>query len=91
MLFGTEILTTAQMRAIESGAMASGGVSGVQLMQRAGAAVAGQIRLRWPKPGRVTLLCGPGNNGGDGYVVARLLARADWQGWTMNLAPMRRT
>ena len=79
MLFGTEILTTAQMRAIESGAMASGGVSGVQLMQRAGAAVAGQIRLRWPKPGRVTLLCGPGNNGGDGYVVARLLARADWQ------------
>lgn len=79
MLFGTEILTTAQMRAIESDAMASGAVSGVQLMQRAGAAVAGQIRLRWPKPGRVTVLCGPGNNGGDGYVIARLLARADWQ------------
>ncbi|TRW97273.1 NAD(P)H-hydrate epimerase [Paracoccus sp. M683] len=79
MLTGTEILTTAQMRAIESAAMASGTVTGSELMQRAGAAVAGQIRLRWPKPGRVTVLCGPGNNGGDGYVIARLLARVGWQ------------
>lgn len=76
---GTEILTTAQMRAIESAAMAGGGVTGLALMERAGAAVAGHIRLRWPKPGRATVLCGPGNNGGDGYVVARLLAQARWQ------------
>lgn len=75
----TEILTTAQMRAIESAAMASGEVTGLQLMERAGAAVAGQIRLRWPKPGRVTVLCGPGNNGGDGYVIARLLHHEGWQ------------
>lgn len=79
MLSGTEILTTAQMRAIESAAMDSGAVTGLQLMERAGAAVAGEIRLRWPKPGRVTVLCGPGNNGGDGYVIARLLHRAGWQ------------
>ncbi|AUH34003.1 NAD(P)H-hydrate dehydratase [Paracoccus tegillarcae] len=79
MLTGTEILTTAQMRAIESAAMASGEVTGLQLMERAGTAVAGQIRLRWPKPGRVTVLCGPGNNGGDGYVIARLLHHAGWQ------------
>ncbi|RNF36224.1 NAD(P)H-hydrate dehydratase [Paracoccus methylarcula] len=79
MLFGTEILTTAQMRAIESAAMVSGKVSGLTLMERAGAAVAGEIRLRWPKPGRATVLCGPGNNGGDGYVIARLLAQAGWQ------------
>lgn len=79
MPIGTEILTTAQMRAIETAAMSSGEVTGRQLMERAGAAVAGQIRLRWPKPGRVLVLCGPGNNGGDGYVIARLLDRAGWR------------
>lgn len=78
MLYGSEILTAAQMRAIESEAMDSGEVTGLTLMERAGAAVAGQIRLRWPKPGQATVLCGPGNNGGDGYVIARLLAQAGW-------------
>lgn len=74
-----EVLTCAEMRAIESAAMESGAVTGLELMERAGAAVAGHIRLRWPKAGRVTVLCGPGNNGGDGYVVARHLADAGWQ------------
>lgn len=78
LLEGTEIVTAAQMRAIESAAMGSGIVSGLNLMTRAGAAVTGQIRLRWPKPGRATVLCGPGANGGDGYVIARLLAQAGW-------------
>lgn len=81
-LHGTEIVTAAQMRAIESAAMGSGAVTGLQLMTRAGAAVAGLIRLRWPRPGRVTVLCGPGANGGDGFVIARLLAGA---GWTVRL------
>ncbi|WP_303728777.1 NAD(P)H-hydrate epimerase, partial [Paracoccus solventivorans] len=62
-----EVLTTARMRAIEAAAMADG-TSGAELMERAGAAVAGAIRLRWPCPGRAVVLCGPGNNGGDGYV-----------------------
>ena len=75
----TEVLTTAEMRALETAAMAGGAVTGLDLMERAGAAVAGAIRLRWPKAGRVTVLCGPGNNGGDGYVVARHLAQAGWQ------------
>lgn len=79
MLTDTEIITAAQMRAIESAAMASGQVTGAELMERAGGAVAGHIRLRWPKPGRATVLCGPGNNGGDGYVIARHLHRAGWQ------------
>lgn len=79
MLNETEILTTAEMRAIESEAMSSGRRSGTTLMERAGAAVAGQIRLRWPRPGRALILCGPGNNGGDGYVIARLLHQAGWQ------------
>lgn len=73
------LLTGAQMRALEQDAIDRGVATGLQLMERAGEAVAGQIRLRWPKRGRVTVMCGPGNNGGDGYVVARLLHEAGWQ------------
>ena len=73
------ILTSAQMRRLERQAMDNGLATGAQLMERAGAAVAGEIRLRWPKPARACVMCGPGNNGGDGYVVARHLHQAGWQ------------
>jgi NAD(P)H-hydrate epimerase len=53
------------------------GTAGVVLMQNAGEAVAEEIIQRW-SPCRVCVLCGPGNNGGDGFVVARVLAAADW-------------
>lgn len=87
MLQGTEVLTTAQMRAIESAAMASGQVTGLELMERAGEAVVAAILRKWPeyethpegRPHRAIVLCGPGNNGGDDFVVARLLAGKGWQ------------
>ena len=77
----TDLLTSAQMRAIEAAAIASGAVTGLDLMERAGAAVVAAIRETWPQraAGRALVLCGPGNNGGDGFVVARLLLQHGWQ------------
>lgn len=66
------ILTAEEMVAAEHAAMA-GGVSVGELMERAGRAVA-DIAWRMVGKSEVLILCGPGNNGGDGYVVARLLA-----------------
>ncbi len=71
-----ELLTTDEMYRADQLAVEAG-MSGVELMQRAGQAVADVIRRRW-KLRPAVILCGPGNNGGDGFVVARLLAEAGW-------------
>lgn len=69
---GTPILTAERMRAAEERAITAG-TSVETLMERAGGGVAGAVaRLAAGAP--VLILCGPGNNGGDGYVAARVLA-----------------
>ncbi|WP_375172796.1 NAD(P)H-hydrate epimerase [Pseudooceanicola sp.] len=80
------MLTSSQMRDLEARAIASGEVSGAELMERAGAGVVAAMLDRWPGwdgvskapwAGQlVAVLAGPGNNGGDGYVITRLLAEA---------------
>ena len=79
----TELLTAAQMRAIEQAAITSGEVTGLELMERAGAGVVEAVFEEWPDLAagsfRAVVLCGPGNNGGDGFVVARLLKERGWE------------
>ena len=70
-----QILTVAQMRAAEE-ALIAGGETVDSLMQRAGRGAAEWVwRMAAGRP--VTVLCGPGNNGGDGYVIAETLRRRD--------------
>lgn len=79
----TELLTAAQMRAIEQAAIESGEVTGLELMERAGQGVVEAILEEWPDMAKTSqkavVLCGPGNNGGDGFVVARLLKQRGWE------------
>lgn len=75
----TWLLTTAQMRALESAAIASGHTTARALMEVAGRGAAQLILSRWPGARHARVLVGPGNNGGDGYVIARHLAQAGWR------------
>lgn len=74
----TKIYTAAQMRAREQAAVEAG-TPFLQLMENAGQAAAADLLRRCPEARRAVIVCGKGNNGGDGLVMARVLQQHGWQ------------
>ena len=70
MILPEALYRAAQVRELDRLAIAHG-IPAEELMARAGAAAFALLRIRWPRARRIVVVCGPGNNGGDGYVLAR--------------------
>ncbi|WP_412852422.1 NAD(P)H-hydrate dehydratase [Ectothiorhodospira shaposhnikovii] len=70
------LYTAAQVRELDRRAIEDHGIPGYTLMCRAGAAALDRLRRQWPGARTLAVCCGPGNNGGDGYVLARLALEA---------------
>jgi len=81
------VLTCDEMRRAEALAVEQGSLSFFDLMQVAGRAVAQEVLSRFA-PCRVLVMCGAGNNGGDGYVAAAALRKAGWSVRVGALAPV---
>lgn len=71
------IVTAAQMKAIEQ-AGNSHGLPYLQMMENAGLAAYAELKRQFPHPSRLLVVCGKGNNGGDGFVIARAAAKDGW-------------
>jgi hydroxyethylthiazole kinase-like uncharacterized protein yjeF len=70
------LYSTAQVRALDAHAIDVQGIPGYTLMKRAGEGALRYLRTRWPMAHRIVIVCGRGNNGGDGYVLARFAQAA---------------
>ncbi|QTR45336.1 NAD(P)H-hydrate dehydratase [Thiothrix litoralis] len=84
------VYTAAQTRQLDHIAIHDAGIPAYTLMSRAGQATVDHLRARWPNTRSVCILCGAGNNGGDGYVIARLALQAGWQVTLISLADVSR-
>ena len=71
------IVTAAQMKEIERAGNAHG-LPYLQMMENAGLAAYTELQKQFPQPGRLLVVCGKGNNSGDGFVIARAAAKAGW-------------
>jgi ADP-dependent NAD(P)H-hydrate dehydratase / NAD(P)H-hydrate epimerase len=70
------LYASGQIRALDTHAIEELGIPGYTLMKRAGEAALRCLRTRWPMAHRIVIVCGSGNNGGDGYVLARFAQAA---------------
>ncbi len=71
-----DLYDAAAARALDRVAIEDAGLAGLTLMQRAGRAAFEGLRRRWPSAARISIVCGVGNNGGDGFVIADLARQA---------------
>jgi hydroxyethylthiazole kinase-like uncharacterized protein yjeF len=83
-LLPVEAYRAAQLRELDRRAIEEHGIPGFSLMQRAASATFKELRWRWPDARRIAVVCGPGNNGGDGLLVAAL---AHAQGLAVSVKP----
>ncbi|MGD9597710.1 MAG: NAD(P)H-hydrate dehydratase [Steroidobacteraceae bacterium] len=88
MALPTAIYTAAQVRALDDYAIQKLGIPGYTLMKRAGEASLRALRSRWPTAHRIAVVCGGGNNGGDGYVLARFARAAGLTATVLAVAPV---
>jgi len=80
-----------QVRELDRMAIAEHGIPGHVLMQRAGAAAFLLLRPHFPRARRIAVVCGPGNNGGDGFVLARLAHEAGMLTQVMSVGEVSKT
>ncbi|MHB1540103.1 MAG: NAD(P)H-hydrate dehydratase [Steroidobacteraceae bacterium] len=84
------LYSSAQVRAIDRLAIETLGIPGYALMCRAGEAAVRCLRSRWPAARGLAVVCGAGNNGGDGYVTARLARDAGFEVRVLAVTPPER-
>ncbi|MFB3079523.1 MAG: NAD(P)H-hydrate epimerase [Lysobacterales bacterium] len=70
------LYTAGQVQRLDKCAIEDHGIPGIDLMELAGSSVFEQARLKFPQFRHWLVFCGGGNNGGDGYVIARLAREA---------------
>ncbi len=75
----SELYRAEQVRELDRIAIEELGIPGATLMERAGVAAFDELRCAWPAARRLSIVCGPGNNGGDGFVLARHAAAAGFR------------
>jgi len=83
------LYTVEQIRKLEAIAIKEYGISAFTLMQRAGKAAFTELKKNWPKVKNITVVCGKGNNAGDGYVVAYLAKSAKFKVKILQLSPYK--